>query len=230
MTTVDATLKPFILGNWQARPEELSEIAVKLLKTLTLVESSVNSGRMEWAFDAGGEAEFRLRPFPTDADPSDIDLKPFLRKDDAQRVWTKGGLTVLLYGRASDWPTGKMVSVTGTVGADTRLGNSLEIAFLPRDGDLMLSSSDLSYLVEEIGELWNATWFAVLTDEIIDSTEQTFGEPEIGIISYWADTINRPLPASSNVTIRKTVKGMLAQVHDMSSKAAITYALKVKQM
>gem|GEM_PF-5971932 len=227
---MNATQKPFIIGHWQARPEDSSEIGVKLLRTLTLVETAVNSGRMEWAFDAGNEAEFSLRPFPTGTDPSDIDLKPFFQKDDDQQVWTKGGLTVLLYGRASDWPTGKMVSVTGTVGADTRLGNSLEIAFLPRDDDFMPSSSGLSYLIEEIGELWNATWFAVLTDEIIDAIEQPFGEPEIGIISYWADTINRPLPASSDVTTRKTAKGMLAQVHDMSSKGAITYALTVRQV
>lgn len=123
-----------------------------------------------------------------------------------------------------------MVSETGTVGADTRLGNSLEIAFLPRDDDFMPSSSGLSYLVEEIGELWNATWFAALTEEIIDAIEQPFGEPEIGIISYWADGIKRPLPASSDVTVRKTANGMLAQVHDMGSRGAITYSLKVKQI
>ncbi|AFR27831.1 hypothetical protein ARUE_c09080 [Arthrobacter sp. Rue61a] len=102
--------------------------------------------------------------------------------------------------------------------------------FLPRDDDFMPSSSGLSYLVEEIGELWNATWFAALTEEIIDAIEQPFGEPEIGIISYWADSIKRPLPASSDVTVRKTANGMLAQVHDMGSRGAITYSLKVKQI
>jgi hypothetical protein len=227
MTAVGGTQKPFILARWPARPEALPEIAAKLLQTLAIVAGEVNSEGMEWAYDAGGEAHLRLRPFPTEADPSDLGLESFFHKDESKQIWTKGGLTVLLYGRVSEWPTGKMVSLTGTVGADTRIGNSLQIAFLSQDSDFLPSSSWLSSLVEKIGELWNATWCAALNDEIIDGIDLPFGEPEIGIISYWADNVNRSLPEADGVSIRKTAKGQLAQVRDLDSESAISYARKV---
>lgn len=85
---------------------------------------------MEWSADLGGEEDLVFSPFSTDVQNGELDITPFAKRDDAGQVWPEMGYALPLYGRLSTWPEGYMAAVTGTVGATTRLGNTVQIEFL----------------------------------------------------------------------------------------------------
>lgn len=170
-----------------------------------------------------------MLPFPTDIDPANVDLSPFSKMDDAGQVWEKGGLPIPLYARISTWPEGGMVAVTGTVGATTRRGNSLKVDFLTADNEIVPSMKHISTLVEALGEVWDADWCAALTDEIVDAVERPFGDPEIGMVTYWSDSLGLEFPAADGVTRRKTTKGRLAELSRKDADSAIDYVRKAQK-
>lgn len=230
MFTQELAHKPYVLCRWPARAEAPQDIAAKVFQTLSAVAASFQSDSLIWSADVGDEIQFTMSPFPTDIDPAHVDLTRFAKTDDAGRVWEKGGLAIQLYGRISTWTEGDMVAVTGTVGATTRRGNSLRVDFLTDDNETIPPLKQISTLVETLGEVWDADWCAALTDEIIDAVERPLGDPEVGLLTYWSDSLGRELPALGEVTLRKTAKGCLAEVSPLGSAAAIDYARKVQKV
>lgn len=229
MNRKDTYARPVIFGRWPSRAETQRDIAARILKTLSSVESALGL-KMDWAVDVGGDAEFDFLPFPTDKEPESVNLEPFAKLDDVNKVWTKGGLAVLLYGRMDGLPEGGLVSVIGTVGATTRRGNSLKIAFLAEDASEVPASVSLTALVEAVGEIWEADWFAALSDEIVEKVDRHADEAGIGLVTYWADSLQPSLPSLpsfAEVSVRKTSTGTLAVVRDLDSERAIAYARKV---
>lgn len=218
--------RPIIFGRWPSRAETQRDIAKRMLKTLSSVESALGLS-LEWAVDVGGDAEFDVLPFPTDKEPESVNLEPFAKLDNANKVWMKGGLALLLYGRKDGLPEGGLVSVTGTVGATTRRGNSLKIAFVADDASKLPASASLAALVEAVGEIWKADWFAALSDEIVEKVDRRADEAGIGLVTYWADSLQPPLPSLAEVSVRKTATGTLAVVRDLDSERAVAYARKV---
>jgi hypothetical protein len=218
--------RPIIIGRWPTRAEKEQELAAKLLRTLSTIES-VMGVKLSWAADIGDEDRIVMRPFPTDLEPEAIDLRPFTTLGDDDRVWTRGGVALPLYGGPDGLPEGELVSVTGTVGASTRLGNSVRIAFRTDDPRRLPSSTGLATLVQFVGEIWETDWCAAFTDEISDRVNRPIGQPGVGLVTYWADSLQPSLPALDEATVRKTAKGTIAVIHDLDSEHAIAYARKV---
>ncbi|GAA3274867.1 hypothetical protein [Paenarthrobacter aurescens] len=226
MIEANAHRRPIIIGRWPMRAEEEQELAEKLLRTLGTIESVVGV-KLSWAADVGDEDRIVMRPFPTHREPAAVDLRPFMTLGDDDRVWTRGGVALPLYGSTNGLPEGELVSVTGTIGASTRLGNSLRIAFRTDDPHRIPSSTGLTTLVEFVGEIWEADWCAALTDEISDRVNRPIGQPGVGLVTYWADSLQPPLPALDEATVWKTAKGTIAVIHDLDIEHAIAYARKV---
>jgi hypothetical protein len=229
MNTVSKYQRPVIFGRWPARAEARPDLAAKVLETLNAVNAALRTDSMEWSADTGDDTQFTMLPFPTNINPENVDLEPFIKLDDANQVWIKGGLAILLYGRIGTWPEGEVVAVTGTVGATTRRGNSLKIAFLTEDRDRIPSGKDISTLVESVGEVWDTDWCAAMSDEIVDAVNRPHGEPGVGFATYWSDGLGRELPAADGVTLRKTAKGCLAEVSRMDVESAIDYGRKAQK-
>lgn len=226
MIEANAYRRPIIIGRWPTRVEKEPELAAKLLNTLSTIES-VMGVKLSWAADVGDEDRIVMRPFPTDREPAAVDLRPFMTLGDDDLVWTRGGVALPLYGSTNGLPEGELVSVTGTVGASTRLGNSLRVAFRTDDPYRLPSSTGLATLVELVGEIWEADWCAVFTNEISDKVNRPIGQPGVGLVTYWADSLQPSLPALDEATVRKTTKGTLAVIRDLDSEHAIAYARKV---
>lgn len=226
MNRTDTYARPIIIGRWPMRAEEEQELAAKLLRTLGTIES-VLGVKLSWAADVGDEDRIVMRPFPTDQEPAAVDLRPFMTLGDDDRVWTRGGVALPLFGSTDGLPEGELVSVTGTVGASTRLGNSLRIAFRIDDPHCLPCSTGLATLVQFVGEIWEADWCAALTDEISDKVNRPIGQPSVGLVTYWADSLQPSLPSFAEVSVRKTATGTLAVVRDLDSERAIAYARKV---
>ena len=163
-----------------------------------------------------------MAPFPTELGPAIEQIASFAKFDDAGRPWRQGGLALPLYGTTADLNRGDVVSLTGTVGATTKMGNSLQIQFLTPDA--VPSDDRLAGVVEAVGEIWDAEWCAALSDEIVDEVDKPFGAPGVGFVSYWADTVQPTLPSAEVVKVRKTSKGTLAELTQFDPKSAIEYA------
>lgn len=226
MNSTGTYQRPVVICRWPGRPQEDKDLATRILSTLKAVETTMDIG-LAWSADIGSADEFTMIPFRTDLEPVDVELEPFLKLDDDNNVWKKGGLALPLYGSVTGMPEGEIVSVTGTVGATTRWGNSIQITFLTDDPQTIPTGDELTALVEAVGEIWEADWCAALSDELVDEVNRPVGEPGIGLVTYWADSIQPTLPASDGVTIRKTGKGVLAEISGADNEIAIAYARTV---